>query len=145
MILCSKLKNGLCKIVTKSQIVTKFNVTKSRLNCTDWGFFGAKSKWGLISIPHCPQIFHRALPYPRTDSYSRFAKVSISKESLLVVLLVKRLTLLYSCTEIHRRNWCTCTFRNSRHIIFIAEVVCLSDKILMGLDSWNPPNVYQSK
>ena len=26
MILCSKLKNGLCKIVTKSQLVTKFNV-----------------------------------------------------------------------------------------------------------------------
>ena len=45
------------------------------------------------------------------------AKVSISKESLLVVLLVKRLTLLYSCTEIHRRNWCTCTFRNSGHIL----------------------------
>ena len=34
MILCSKLKNGLCKIVTKSQVVTKFNVTKSRLHCT---------------------------------------------------------------------------------------------------------------
>ena len=33
MILCSKLKNGLCKIVTKSQVVTKFNVTKSRLHC----------------------------------------------------------------------------------------------------------------
>ena len=34
MILCSKFKNGLCKIVTKSQIVTKYNVTKSRLHCT---------------------------------------------------------------------------------------------------------------
>ena len=33
MILCSKWKNGLCKIVTKSQVVTKFNVTKSRLHC----------------------------------------------------------------------------------------------------------------
>ena len=33
MILCSELKNGLCKIVTKSQVVTKFNVTKSRLHC----------------------------------------------------------------------------------------------------------------
>ena len=33
MILCSKLKNGLCKIVTKSLVVTKFNVTKSRLHC----------------------------------------------------------------------------------------------------------------
>ena len=30
MILCSKWKNGLCEIVTKSQVVTKFNVTKSR-------------------------------------------------------------------------------------------------------------------
>ena len=34
MILCSKLKNGLCKIVTKSQVVTKVDVTKSRLHCT---------------------------------------------------------------------------------------------------------------
>ena len=35
MILCSILKKGLFKIVvTKSQIVTKFNVTKSRLHCT---------------------------------------------------------------------------------------------------------------
>ena len=39
MLLCSKWKNGLCKIVTKSQVVTKFNVTKfnvtkSRLHCT---------------------------------------------------------------------------------------------------------------
>ena len=33
MILCSKLKNGWCKIVTISKVVTKFNVTKSRLNC----------------------------------------------------------------------------------------------------------------
>ena len=59
MILCSKLKNGLCfsftfigrtninriqnshiklnhlssSLVTKSQVVTKFNVTKSRLHC----------------------------------------------------------------------------------------------------------------
>ena len=34
MFLCSKWKNGLCKRVTKSQGVTKFNVTKSRLHCT---------------------------------------------------------------------------------------------------------------
>ena len=33
MILCSELKNGLRKIVTKSQVVTKFNLTKSRLHC----------------------------------------------------------------------------------------------------------------
>ena len=33
MYLLSKLKNGLCKIVNKSQIVAKFNVTKSRLHC----------------------------------------------------------------------------------------------------------------
>ena len=32
--LCSKLKNGLRKIVTNLQVVTKFNVTKSRLHCT---------------------------------------------------------------------------------------------------------------
>ena len=35
MILCGKLINGLCKIVTKSQVITKFNVTKSRLHCTN--------------------------------------------------------------------------------------------------------------
>ena len=34
MILCSKLKNGLCKMVTKSQVVTEFSVTKSRMHCT---------------------------------------------------------------------------------------------------------------
>ena len=34
MILCSKLKNDLCKIVIKSQVVTEFNVTKSSLHCT---------------------------------------------------------------------------------------------------------------
>ena len=33
IILCSKLKNGLCKIVAKSKVVTKFNVTKLRLHC----------------------------------------------------------------------------------------------------------------
>ena len=33
MILCSKLKNGLWKIVTESKVVTKFNITKSRLHC----------------------------------------------------------------------------------------------------------------
>ena len=34
LFLCSKLKNGLLKIVKKLQVVTKFNVTKSRLHCT---------------------------------------------------------------------------------------------------------------
>ena len=34
MILCSKLKDGVYKIVTQSQVVTKFNVTKSKLTCT---------------------------------------------------------------------------------------------------------------
>ena len=34
MILCCELKNGLCKMVTKSQIATKFNVTKWGLHCT---------------------------------------------------------------------------------------------------------------
>ena len=33
MSLCSKLKNSLCKIVTKSQVDIKFNDTKSRSNC----------------------------------------------------------------------------------------------------------------
>ena len=36
MILCSNLKNRICKIVTKSQVVTKVNVTKSRLHCTSF-------------------------------------------------------------------------------------------------------------
>ena len=33
MIFCSKLKNVFYKIVTKSQVVRKFNVAKSRLHC----------------------------------------------------------------------------------------------------------------
>ena len=33
MILCSKLKIGPFKIVIKSQVVTKFNVTTSRVHC----------------------------------------------------------------------------------------------------------------
>ena len=33
MILFSKCKNNLYKIVTKSQVVTRFNVTKARLHC----------------------------------------------------------------------------------------------------------------
>ena len=41
MILCSILRNGLCKIVTKSQIVTKFNVTESKLHCI---LLGLKTK-----------------------------------------------------------------------------------------------------
>ena len=40
MLLSSKLKNGLCKIVTKSQVVTKFNVTKSRLHCIYHTYIG---------------------------------------------------------------------------------------------------------
>ena len=39
MILCSTLKNDFCNIVTKSQVVTKFNVTKSRLHSTMFGAF----------------------------------------------------------------------------------------------------------
>jgi hypothetical protein len=35
MILCSKLENVLCNIGTKSHVVTKFSVTKSRLHCTN--------------------------------------------------------------------------------------------------------------
>ena len=42
MILCSKLKNGLWKIVTKSQVVTKFDITKSRLHCN---FKGSSMMW----------------------------------------------------------------------------------------------------
>ena len=48
MILCSKFKNGLCKIVTKSQVVTKFNVTKSRLHCT-WPNFRLTKKCHLCT------------------------------------------------------------------------------------------------
>ena len=51
MILCSKWKNGLCKIVTKSQVVTKFNVTKSRLH----------SIWDIFEkSPHHISIVHVA-------------------------------------------------------------------------------------
>ena len=34
MILCSKWKNSLCKKVPKSKVVSKFNVTITRLHCT---------------------------------------------------------------------------------------------------------------
>ena len=60
MILCSKLQgipivtiysywsnelnNGLCKIVTKSQVVTIFNVTKSRLHFSMYEVFLNKNK-----------------------------------------------------------------------------------------------------
>ena len=47
MILCSKLKNCLSKIVTKSQVVTKFNVTKSRLHCIDFIVLATHSKISL--------------------------------------------------------------------------------------------------
>ena len=35
IIQCGKLKNSLCRIATKSQVVTEFNDTKSRLRCTN--------------------------------------------------------------------------------------------------------------
>ena len=62
MILCSKLKNGLCKIVTKSQVVTKFNVSKSRLHCKSVStyekrvislstiYLGSNKNWDTILI-----------------------------------------------------------------------------------------------
>ena len=51
MILCSKLKNGLFKIVTKSQVVTKFTVTKSRLYCSSpWLRYLQKTCGGQKSI-----------------------------------------------------------------------------------------------
>ena len=43
MILCSKLKNGLWKLVTISQVVTKLNVTKSRLHCIQMHTIGEGS------------------------------------------------------------------------------------------------------
>ena len=39
MISCGKLKNGLWKMVIKSQVVTKFVVTKSRLHCIFYNSF----------------------------------------------------------------------------------------------------------
>ena len=47
MTLCSKLKNGVSKIVTKSQAVTKFAVTKSRLHFINGlkDLNGAKKFW----------------------------------------------------------------------------------------------------
>ena len=53
MILCSKLKNGLRKIVTKSQVVTKFNVTKSRFHCTSKLLFSGTTtteNWLILKI-----------------------------------------------------------------------------------------------
>jgi hypothetical protein len=48
MILCSKLKNGLCKVVTKSQVATKFNVTKSRLDCNHFWLKNDCEKWSRL-------------------------------------------------------------------------------------------------
>ena len=51
MILCSKLKNSLFKIVTKSHVVTKFTVTKSRLYCSSpWLRYLQKTCGGQKSI-----------------------------------------------------------------------------------------------
>ena len=50
MILCCKLKNGLCKIVTKSRVVTEFNVTKSRLHCTVKGSVTSDKKLRLLLL-----------------------------------------------------------------------------------------------
>ena len=47
IILCSKLKNVLWNIVTKSPVVTKFNVTKSRLHCIDFIVSATHSKISL--------------------------------------------------------------------------------------------------
>ena len=43
MILCSKLKNGLWKLFSKSQVVAKFNVTKSRMHCIQMHTIGEGS------------------------------------------------------------------------------------------------------
>ena len=51
-ILCSKLKNGLCNVVTKSQVVTNFHVTKSRFHCTYFNFTKAHS----LSKKFCTMI-----------------------------------------------------------------------------------------
>ena len=50
MVLCSKLKNGLCKIVAKSQVVTKFNVTKSRLHCISLQLFTIAQLLALVTF-----------------------------------------------------------------------------------------------
>ena len=52
MILFSKLKNGLCKIVTKSQVVIKFNVTESRLHRTCRKL--PENKQGSLAVDYSP-------------------------------------------------------------------------------------------
>ena len=64
MILSNKLENDLCKIVTKSQDVTKCNVTKSRLHCIRFcplHFFTFEEKSGF-KIVCCTEVFLTGLP-----------------------------------------------------------------------------------
>ena len=60
MILCSKLKNGLEKIATKSHVGTKFNITKSRLHCIFFESSEEKqhchfkvSYWPILILHNC--------------------------------------------------------------------------------------------
>ena len=63
MILCSKLKIGLCKIVTKSQVVTKFNITKSRLHCILLSIIGKVCFYSISLCLHllCVTVQYRGV------------------------------------------------------------------------------------
>ena len=73
MILCCKLKNGLWEIVTKSQVVDKFNVTKSRLHCI--------TNFALISDPEVALIC--ATYISKTHKIQMWQQISFGSDSVL--------------------------------------------------------------
>ena len=80
MILCSKLKKGLSKIVTKSEVFTKFNVTKSRLHCTlnnlggKYAFKDHKSRflknWSKLCLNMSELVFVEIKKYDGPEIFS---------------------------------------------------------------------------
>ena len=66
MILCSKLKNGLCKIVAKLQVFNKFNGTKSRLHCTTVPY--PKFEWHPTFF-HFSTIFYYSSKFCKLDTH----------------------------------------------------------------------------
>ena len=83
MIFCNKWKNCLCKIVPKSQVVTKFNVTKSRLHCT-------ATLVCLLETPNPPRMvpceFLGVSGYSRPHSTYLYFQICVSFHMCLVTV-----------------------------------------------------------
>ena len=85
--LCSKSKNGLWKIVTKSQVVTKLDVTKSRLHCTIFdscqissGIRRGEDVWEIWQQKYNEILFTTALLQKcRNGSFEKLDELSIYK------------------------------------------------------------------